>query len=487
LLGTQGSGVLEVQVGPDGALLESRPVGDGIDPEQAAYVELVEIDGEVHALTDSNTWRRVGERFEVVDLHGLDALRRPQQYVELEQAPNGELWAWEFNRLYHHQRDTGWTRIELGTLLRGAISAIDFDGAGRVFIGGSGSVAIFDPDAPELRRADHDVLLRDVRMLTAEGMERLARDAEHRFPSGRFSITFEYALPGLAMRDKVNYQARLVGLETQFTDWERNSRYTYSNLPPGSYALEVRARDPWGAITEIEPFRLSIVPPWYRAAWVQNLRWPAVGLFLALLIWALMRARMWRLESERRRLAEKVRQRTQALVQANRKLRQMAEIDGLTGIANRRRFDQYLEECLLQCRTNGEPLAVALIDLDNFKPYNDRHGHLAGDRVLQRIGAHLERGFGDGDRLVARFGGDEFAAIIPGVDRDQAGALAEAARAECAGDESGIDVSIGVAWLPPGRDASSRVLLEAADRELYRIKGAGRDGVSLGVIGESVA
>lgn len=484
LLGTQGNGVLEVRVGPDGGLLEASPAGEGIDPETAAYADLVLIDGAIHALTESSVWRRVGERFEAVDLHGFDSLRRSGQYVEFAQGPNDELWAWEFNRLYRHQQDTGWSRIELGALLRGAISSIDFDPSGRVLIGGSGSVAIYDPDAPELRRADHDVLLRDVRMLSTDGMDRLARDTEHRFPSGRFSVTFEYALPGLAMRDKVNYQARLVGLEAQFTDWERNSRYTYSNLAPGSYAMEVRARDPWGTITEIEPFRLRIVPPWYRAAWVQNLRWPAVGLVLALLIWALMRARMWRLEAERRRLAEKVRRRTQALVQANRKLRQMAELDGLTGIANRRRFDQYLEECLRQCRTNGEPLAVALIDLDNFKPYNDRHGHLAGDRVLQRIGAHLQRGFGDGDRLVARFGGDEFAAVIPGIDRDQAGALAEAARAECAADESGVDVSIGVAWLPPGAEATSLVLLEAADRELYRIKGAGRDGVSLGVIGQ---
>ena len=487
LAGTQGAGVIDVELAADGGLRAWQPAGAGIDPEEAPYADLVTIDVQIHALTGSKLWKRVGERFEPVDLHGLDALRRPEQYLELRQAPNGELWAWEFNRLYRYRPETGWDRIELGALLRGAIASIGFDDAGRVFVGGSGSIAIYDPQAPELPPAEHGVVLRSVRMLDTEGSRRLETEVEQEFASGRFSITFEYALPGLAMRDEVRYQARLTGLESQFTDWERNSRYTYSNLQPGRYAFEVRARDPWGVVTEIEPFRFAVVPPWYQAAWVQNLRWPALGLTLALLIWALMRARMWRLEAERRRLAEKVRKRTQALVEANRKLREMADLDGLTGIANRRRFDRYLEDCLRRSRELGEPLAVALIDLDNFKPYNDRYGHLAGDRVLQRIAVRLQRGFGNHDRLVARFGGDEFAAVLPGVDREQARMLAEAARADCAGDESGVEVSIGIAWMAADRICSAAQLLEVADRELYRIKGAGRDGVSLGTVEASHA
>jgi len=484
LLGTQGQGVIEVDLGPDGQLLDQRDANAGLDPDEARNVGLAEFDGAIHALTDSGPWRRSGQRFEPAGLYELDRVRRPGQFIELIESPAGDLWAWEFNRLFRHDRQLGWSRIELGSLLRGAISSIDFDDSGRVFIGGSGSVAIFDPTAMELRRSEHHVQLREVRIISDEGRVRLDHSTEHQFPTGKFSITFEYALPGMAMRDEVAYQARLAGLESQFTGWERNSRYTYTNLLPGSYALEVRARDPWGNVSQIEPFRFHIVPPWYRASWIQNLRWPAVGLVLALLIWALMRARLWRLEAERRRLAEKVRQRTQALVQANRKLRQMAELDGLTGIANRRRLDEFLEEQLRQCRGNGEPLAVALIDLDNFKPYNDRHGHLAGDQVLQRFALHLERGFGNSDRLVARFGGDEFAAVLPGVDREQARALAGAALAECVGDASGIEVSIGVAWLPPGRVVGAHALIEVADRELYRIKGSGRNGLSLGVIGE---
>ncbi|MGB0514631.1 MAG: hypothetical protein ACPGJE_07300 [Wenzhouxiangellaceae bacterium] len=97
-----------------------------------------------------------------------------------------------------------------------------------------------------------------------------------------------------------------------------------------------RARDPSGRITETRPFQVRVVPPWDQSAWIENLRWPAIGLVLAVLVWRLMRARMWRLERERLRLAETVRKRPAERVQTNGKLRQMAEVDGLTGITNRR-------------------------------------------------------------------------------------------------------------------------------------------------------
>lgn len=477
LLGTQGKGVWEARFDetPDDPKLIERNAG--IEFPDARYASLVEIGERVLALTEGAAWRWTGDGFEPAGIDGLDTIRREGRYLNLVDGPDGEIWAFDFNHLYRRGDETGWQEMNVGALRRGAFSSIDFDPSGRVLVGASGSVIILDPDSPELKVADHDVMLRSVRLETESGDARLLDpDRAHSIPAQPLSIRFDYSLPGVNARDEIRYRARLKGYEPEFTDWQSTTHYTYFNLDPGRYVFEVAARGPSGRVSRIESFEFRVVPPWYRAPWILSLQWPGLALLLGLLIWMYMRARMWRLEGERKRLAEQVRKRTQALVAANRKLKQMAEIDELTGIANRRSFDQYLRQQVVQCRAGERPLALALIDLDQFKPYNDRHGHLAGDRVLRDIARCLTEGFGNHDVLVARFGGDEFAAILPGLDLDSASELAERTREHCAGACGEVRLSIGIAAVRPGQQVDSIGLLEAADHQLYEIKRSGQSG-----------
>lgn len=479
MLGTQGDGVFEARLDASSETAELVDRNEGIEYEDDGYADLVEIGEDVHAVTESSIWRWNGDRFEPARIEGLDEIRRQDEYLEVRQAPNGDLWAFDFGYLYKKDAEHGWEKMEIGPLYRGALSSIDFDESGRVFVGASGGVAILDPTAPELAWSGHDVMLRSVQINDGSGeIRNLVPGIVHSIPAAPFSIRFDYSLPGVNGRSDVRYKARLSGYEPEFTDWEPTSHYTYLNLRPGEYAFEVLARGPSGRVSEIEPFEFRVVPPWYRSPWILNLRWPAVAGLFALLIWLYMRARVWRLEAERRRLAIKVRQRTQALVAANRKLKQMAEIDELTGIANRRSFDQYLRQQIAKCHAGNRPLALALIDLDQFKPYNDRHGHLAGDRVLRDVAHCLVEGFGNDDSLVARFGGDEFAAVLPGVDLEGARELAERARRHCADACGEVELSIGIGAVRPGQPVDSVGLLETADHQLYEMKRAGRNGVS---------
>lgn len=167
-----------------------------------------------------------------------------------------------------------------------------------------------------------------------------------------------------------------------------------------------------------------------------------------------------------------------------RKLEKLAGSDGLTQLPNRRHFEEQLEREWRRAQRSGEPFTVILCDIDEFKAVNDAYGHDAGDRLLQevavRLGAAVRR-----EDLVARYGGDEFAVLLPGADQDLAAAIAERIRAGIAEAsfsllpevEAHVTVSLGVA----ARDSETRdpdVLVVQADRALYRSKRRGRNLVS---------
>ncbi len=172
----------------------------------------------------------------------------------------------------------------------------------------------------------------------------------------------------------------------------------------------------------------------------------------------------------------------------NHTLAQLAMQDGLTGLANRRRFDAALMQELQRAARSGASLALIMIDVDQFKLYNDMYGHLAGDECLRQVGqAIISAGKRSGD-LAARYGGEEFAMILPGCDQQQAIVVAEQIRqavrdqgiAHAANPDGIVTVSLGVgALVKVGRGDSTTTLIGAADQALYRAKTDGRDQVAV--------
>ena len=177
------------------------------------------------------------------------------------------------------------------------------------------------------------------------------------------------------------------------------------------------------------------------------------------------------------------------LQEANQRLRMMVMQDGLTGIANRRCFDEMLEQEHRRAARESVPLALLLIDVDRFKAFNDTSGHMAGDACLRRIAAELHTHPRRPADLVARYGGEEFAFLLPGTDG--AGALARAetmrlairdlAIAHGCSPAGVVTISIGVSviWPQPGQDLAP-TLIDVADTALYRAKAAGRNRVEAG-------
>lgn len=171
-------------------------------------------------------------------------------------------------------------------------------------------------------------------------------------------------------------------------------------------------------------------------------------------------------------------------------LTRLATLDGLTGIANRRAFDQALAQELRRLGRGTVPLSLVLIDVDHFKRYNDFYGHQAGDDCLRAVAATLSGSVRRAGELAARYGGEEFAILLPGSDIGGALSLAEKARDAIARlgvshaarpDGSHVTISAGAATLTAPQtadpDGLSAALIGAADQALYRAKAAGRNRV----------
>ena len=161
---------------------------------------------------------------------------------------------------------------------------------------------------------------------------------------------------------------------------------------------------------------------------------------------------------------------------------QLATHDALTELYNRRHFIEMADKEIARAIRHARPLSLCIIDVDLFKPVNDRYGHISGDEVLRQIALLLRR-HARTDDLAARIGGEEFALMLPECDAEAARVFAERLREAVAdtvftpgGETQRITVSIGIAELAPGRDVRP-ALMAAADTALYRAKSEGRNRV----------
>ncbi|WP_417668401.1 diguanylate cyclase [Roseibium sp.] len=170
------------------------------------------------------------------------------------------------------------------------------------------------------------------------------------------------------------------------------------------------------------------------------------------------------------------------------RVQELAMLDGLTGIANRRRFDVFLEEEWRRGRRGNYSVSLALIDLDFFKRFNDHYGHLAGDECLRSVGEVLRGCSRRPEDLVARYGGEEFAIILGNTPAEGAAIVAEKVRQaihslkiphELGSVDDFVTASIGVATFNPGLEPEKGIveLIEAADQALYAAKEQGRNRV----------
>lgn len=464
---------------PHGFTAEAWGADHGVPVGASGEAHVAALPEGVHVSTGRGLFKFVDGRF-VKDDDGLQALLSDEETVRIQAADNGDRWAFSYHTVYRRPVGRRWQVAMVGSPANGVLETLLTLPAGDALIGGSGALIRYrNMDAAHGDGGEHAMVRVTAVRVNREGHEPQLLPLDrppHLQPKGG-SLDFDLGFSDYEVgEDNKQYQVRLEGFSKGWSAWSRQSSYRFFALPPGEYALRIRARREYDTAVEGRPFHFVIVPRWYERKWAIPL---LVLLFSAVIAAALIqrqRRRVRRLRAHNQELDQLVRARTQDLERVNLRLQDLADRDGLTDIANRRRFDDFLERCLQRAREQPQPLGLAMVDVDHFKQYNDSHGHQAGDDILRKVARLLSEGV-RGDTLVARYGGEEFALVAPGCDLAVMREMAERLRTQIAASLAGITVSIGICAIDPTQPESADALVARADAALYRAKDAGRNQV----------
>lgn len=290
-------------------------------------------------------------------------------------------------------------------------------------------------------------------------------------------LTVDVSLPTLALPAEFRSRLGSASLPGEFGSWTTDATRVLPVLPKGRFRLEIEARNALGVNAESAVLHFTVAAPWWHSRLLMLL---GVIALLALVTSSVLALRSTLLKRRNRQLEALVHERTEALSAANRQLTLQANSDGLTGLLNRRRFDADWPQALAEAAHHGRPVALLLIDLDHFKRYNDRHGHLMGDERLRACADWLaECADSTSGATVYRYGGEEFATILTGSTPVEAEAYAVEL---CEGAErrfgpDGTTLSIGLRCAVPGPAEDPLAWLAAVDAALYAAKHAGRNRV----------
>jgi diguanylate cyclase (GGDEF)-like protein len=305
---------------------------------------------------------------------------------------------------------------------------------------------------------------------------------------GKWSVEVIASACWFVDEGQVQYRFRLIGFEPQWSAFQRNPGVSYSSLPPGRYALEAQATSALtGEGTPTVLLRVHVQASWFSS--LANIAISSATRLFDNNLRASSRNRM--LNEENLRLESDLVIRTRRLSETNKKLlsiaadlRVEAMTDALTSLGNRRHLDQRMANEVERAKRTRTSLGILVIDVDHFKLFNDRYGHIEGDACLRDVAKVLRDNIRPYD-FAARFGGEEFVIVLPGAGRDEVLIVAErlltsmrALRRENFSTVAKIvTISIGAATELVRGDAVE--LMSKADAALYQAKQSGRDRVCL--------
>ncbi len=318
-----------------------------------------------------------------------------------------------------------------------------------------------------------------------------------RLSPGRHRIEFRFTALSLVAPEKELFRYRLRGFDPDWVSTSTRRDAVYTGLPPGEYTFRVIACNNDGVWNDRgASFTFVQLPRFYQTWWFLAL----VALLALVGVFGLVRLRLAASRRREAALTRMVEERTALLEERsallaeqgrelrdlNRRLKDMSNRDALTGVANRRRFQEILDTEWRRALRSRTSVSVLMADIDHFKPFNDAYGHQQGDACLRQVAEAMSGELQRAGDLLARYGGEEFVVVLPGHDLAAARQVAERLRravealgipTSVSGAAPVVTVSVGAASAVPHEGEAPAKLVAAADRALYRAKGGGRNRI----------
>jgi diguanylate cyclase (GGDEF)-like protein len=395
---------------------------------------------------------------------------------------SGHLWAgtergvdnWDGSRWNHYDTRDGlaWDDCNL--------NAFAAEADGTVWIGTSGGLSRFKPRPHLAPEAPPEVVFTKI----AIGQTDVSGERDPSFDIHSGSLIARFAAPNAPRESETVFRYRLGGDNSTWTEMAQRE-LQFAALAPGAYRLQIEARDSdgvWSGRSAEFPFK--ILTPWYLTWWFLGIcaLIPVSGGL------GVLRSRMLGAQRREQELQKLVDEKTADLRRVNEDLVRLSSIDSLTGLANRRVFDQTLEKECSRLKRTASSVSLLILDIDHFKALNDSQGHQRGDECLALVGSELNRLAKRKIDLAARYGGEEFAVILPETASAGAERVAEFVRLAIANLKLPhaaspvapfVTVSVGVATGTLESHSSPEELIAAADQALYGAKRSGRNRVNV--------
>ncbi len=413
----------------------------------------------------------------------------------IQQSTDGDLWISTINSISRLNPKTG--EIRNFDARDGALSEGYFIGSGArdpeglLYFGGTVGLTFFSPEwinadttVPKiiftgLRLDNHSVRPNE----DDSPLKQPLAFSDHLVIPPRWSnINLSFSSDNYAYPAAQRFAYRMQGADDTWTETDAEHRFaSYTNLPPGDYRFQVRTTNLDGKWNrQPNEIKITILPDWYQTPWAWLLFLLAIGGAL----YAFIRWRMAGLLKRNIELEKRVAERTRALTDANEKLSHLARTDTLTGLLNRRAFTELFPGNTVSLSNPGE-CALALLDIDLFKQFNDQYGHDCGDAVLREMSQLLQKNLRQND-VVARWGGEEFIILLPDTDLESATEIMERLRQAVASHKfewQGKTLQITItAGLGNCKGENLDASLQPVDQALFLGKETGRNRVVIAPI-----